>query len=104
MATIGAAAATATIQVVLRGCHGTDLFQPTRSQAHNTNPAMYTPHIVIAATKASRACPSSASRYATHAVAPSERTTLGSGDAWSTRPDTASIALRMSAITTTRVN
>src|SRR3954463_1812566 len=60
--------------------------------------------MVTPATNDSRACPASASRYAAHAVAPSERTRLGSGEAWSTRPATASTALTSSAIATIRTN
>src|SRR4029453_8257822 len=63
---------------------------------------MYTMNSVIAAGKASRVAFDSASRYATHAVAPSERTTLGSGAACRRRPETASTALSRSPYQTTR--
>src|SRR5687768_15873606 len=88
----GALAAKAIIHVVLRGCQGRDPFQPTSNRATATKVAMYAVHSTRAAGSASRARPPSARRYAAHAVANSESRTLGSGDAWNVRPDTASIA------------
>ncbi len=63
---------------------------------------MYTPKSVTAAGTAIRAAFVSASRYAAHAVAPSESTTLGSGAACSRRPPTASTAPSRSPYQTTR--
>src|SRR6476659_2144017 len=101
--TIGAATPNVVIHMVLRGCQGTELFHPTRSLAQRTKADMYTTQSVSAARKANRVVAlASARRYATHPVAPSDRTTLGSGEACSMRPDTASTALSRSPYAITR--
>src|SRR6185503_16822797 len=90
IAMIGAEITNIVIHVADRGRQGTEPFHPTRSQAQMRNVTMYTTNSVIAAGNAIRVAFVSASRYAAHAVAPSESTALGSGAACSRRPPTAS--------------
>src|SRR6476469_5951186 len=99
---MGAEITNIVIHVADGGRQGTEPFHPTRSRAHRRKAAMYTMNSVIAAGNASRVAFASASRYAAHAVAPSESTTLGSGAACSRRPEMASTALSRSPYQTTR--